>query len=250
MNCVETVSYSFLLNGEPRDLLHPGRGLRQGDSISRYLFLLCAEALSRLSWSPRNKTDCMELLAEEEECLELREILLSYAKASGQQINFEKSCVSFSRNVDLVWQLELADCLGVVRVDKHDKYLGLPTELSYSKDEAFRFLTEKIEKRTQGWRDKTLSVAGKEIMIKTVLQSIPNYVMKVFELPRHLCHAMHQLMAKFWWGDQGDVKKIHWLAWDRLCCPNNEGGLGFRNMVQFNHALLAKQARMEIDSET
>ncbi|KAM5577920.1 hypothetical protein ABKV19_008311, partial [Rosa sericea] len=57
---------------------------------------------------------------------------------------------------------ELASILRVTRVEKHDKYLGLPTEISYSKEEAFVFLNEKIRGRTQGWREKTLSMAAKQ----------------------------------------------------------------------------------------
>ncbi|KAL6131080.1 hypothetical protein ACLB2K_069458 [Fragaria x ananassa] len=93
-----------------------------------------------------------------------------------------------------------------------------------------------------GWKDKHLSAAGKEIIIKAVVQSIPTYVMSVFELPKHICHEMQRCMAEFWWGDWEQRRKIHWVAWDKLCVPKEEDGLGFRNMEAFNQALLAKQA--------
>ncbi|XP_040372958.1 uncharacterized mitochondrial protein AtMg00310-like [Rosa chinensis] len=156
-------------------------------------------------------------------------------------VNYQKSSIAFSKNVPRHEQNDLAGVLNVVRVDKHDKYLGLPIEISYSKTEAFNFLNERIKKRTRGWREKTLSAAGKEILIKAVAQSIPTYVMSCFEVPIHLCNEMHSLMAKFWWGSTEEDKKIHWLAWEKLCLPKAEGGLGFRNMHQFNLALLAKQ---------
>lgn len=92
--------------------------------------------------------------------------------------------VSFSKNVPLDQQLRLASILTVERVEKHDLYLGLPMEISYSKVEAFGSITEKVQKKIQGWREKCLSAAGKEVMIKAVLQSIPTYVMSCFELPK------------------------------------------------------------------
>ncbi|KAL6227352.1 hypothetical protein ACLB2K_001311 [Fragaria x ananassa] len=263
MDCVSTVSYSFILNGEPRGRLIPSRGLRQGDSISPYLFLLCAEGLSRMLTYAESRgfihgvvvasgapsinhlffadDSFVFMRAEEEECTRLKNILQAYEEASGQQVHFQKSAVSFSKNVDLDLQNRLAALFEVERVNKHKKYLGLPTEVSYSKTEAFAYIMDKTKEKMKGWKDRILSAAGKEIMIKTVVQSIPPYVMSIFELPKHICNELHRCMAGFWWGDSEKGKKIHWLAWEWLCASKEEGGLGFRNMELFNQALLAKQ---------
>ncbi|KAL6204988.1 hypothetical protein ACLB2K_022254 [Fragaria x ananassa] len=263
LRCVSTVSYSFLLNGSPRGLLHPGRGLRQGDALSPYLFLFCGEVFSKLLCmeEERGKLRGVEVCrgapsishllfaddsfifcrAETMDCVSLMGILKAYEMISGQQINLQKSAVSFSKNVVVEEQERLADLMGVRRVEKHDKYLGVPVEVSYSKEEAFGYLVERVKQRTQGWREKLLSAAGKEILIKAVIQAIPTYVMNCFELPKYLCDDMHKLMAQFWWGDKEGKAKIHWLSWDKLCRSKRKGGLGFKNMHDYNLALLAKQ---------
>ncbi|XP_050369122.1 uncharacterized mitochondrial protein AtMg00310-like [Argentina anserina] len=141
----------------------------------------------------------------------------------------------------MIEQLTLAATLGVEQVAKHSKYLGLPTEIRYLKSEAFSYISEKTRVKMKGWKDQMLSMVGKEVMIKSVVQTIPTYVMSVFEIPKPICQELHRVMAEFWWGDTDNGKKIHWMTWDRMCQSKEEGGLGFQNMELFNHALLAKQ---------
>jgi hypothetical protein len=93
------------------------------------------------------------------------------------------------------------------------------------------------------WRGRALSKAGKEIMIKSVLQAIPSYVMSLFIPPSSFVADIEKMINVFWWGDgNASSKSIHWLACERLTCPKDKGGLSFCNFGAFNMAMVAKQA--------
>ncbi|XP_061993843.1 uncharacterized protein LOC133711764 [Rosa rugosa] len=212
MSCVMSVRYAILINGKVSSDIIPTRD----DS----LFFGSAT---------------------ERECTNVRRILDIYARASGQQINFEKSSVVFSRNVSCDIQTKLSVILEVQCRDEHDKYLGLPLHVGKSKTAKFLYIKEKITKKLVGWKSKILSCAGKEVMIKAVAQSMPLYAMNCYLLPKSLCDDIHQLCASFFWGDTNYKKKIHWRSWERLCVTKQEGGMGFKNIYAYNLAMLAKQ---------
>ena len=94
----------------------------------------------------------------------------------------------------------------------------------------------------QGWQSKLLSQAGKEILIKAVGQAIPSYCMSAFLLPKSLKEELQNILNSFWWGLRANGKrKLNWFTWERLYLRTEEGGLGFRNLHDFNLAMLAKQ---------
>ena len=171
----------------------------------------------------------------------MKRILLQYQQASGQLVNLDKSEISFSRNTPTDRQNLLQGWMNVKAVENHSKYLGLPTFVGRSKRQVFDFIQERVWKKLKGWKETMLSQAGQEVLIKSVAQAIPTYIMGCFLIPQGLCDHIESLISRFWWGSKNGERKIHWVKWSKLCDKKVEGGMGFRNFRAFNLSILAKQ---------
>ncbi|XP_057811420.1 uncharacterized protein LOC131025639 [Salvia miltiorrhiza] len=263
MQCISTVEFSFVINCKVYGSLFASRGLRQGCPLSPFLFVLCAQGFSSLLKSYENQgllsgvimaRHCPSITnlffaddsliffkAEEEGARCLGTVLQKYAKASGQIINYEKSTISFSPNMRPPDTVLVTEILGISETTGHALYLGLPTFVPRQKKLHFDYLRDRVYKKLNGWDHKFFSAGGKQTFIKSVIQSIPTYAMACFRIPVGICADIEKACSQFWWGDSDKGKKMHWAKWERLCQPKSRGGLGFRQLIPFNQALLAKQ---------
>jgi len=168
-------------------------------------------------------------------------ILKTYEAAFGQENNLSKSEVFFSRNMSGAAQEDLSHIIGVRHVMGTGKYLGLPSMIGRDKRSIFSFIKDRIWRRINAWKGRALSKAGKEVMIKSMLQSIPSYIMSIYLLPNSVIDDIEKMINAFWWGGRSNNRRIKWMAWERVACPKEFGGMGFRNFKAFNLSMVAKQ---------
>lgn len=125
----------------------------------------------------------------------------------------------------------ICEFFGVVYTTNHGDYHGLPSIVGRNKYEIFSFIKEKAFRILHGWRHKLLARARKEILLKSIVQAIPFYVMRVFIIPHLLCVDLDRRMNSFWWGKTGEnIRGLRWHRWDKLTFHKAEGGLGFRKI--------------------
>uniref|UniRef100_A0A803P0S6 Reverse transcriptase domain-containing protein n=1 Tax=Cannabis sativa TaxID=3483 RepID=A0A803P0S6_CANSA len=260
---ISSVSFSVLLNGGPLRQFSPSRGLRQGDPLSPFLFIICSEVLSRLliqaegrglihgfKVSPRCPPISHLMYADDtflfckakaSEIDTIIQCLLTYGKWSGQLINSAKSSVVFSANTRDDIKDTILSTLGYRPMTLEDKFLGNPVFFSKSMSRDFNFVVEKVKNRLEGWRCKLLSQASRTTLIKSVVSATPLYPMSTFLLPLSLCSELDKLVRKFWW--IGCVDKSRYLAltsWDSICKPKEFGGLGIKKFFDLNLSLISK----------
>ena len=105
--------------------------------------------------------------------------------------------------------MDIQALFGARIMEDCETYLDLPMIGGKSKVDTFKGLQEKITKKVMGWKEKFISKAGREILIKSIAQAIPTYTVGIFKIPKALCDTLNSTLAKYWWGQTKNEKKIH-----------------------------------------
>jgi hypothetical protein len=264
MACVTTVRYSVKFNGTLLEAFSPSRGLRQGDPLSPFLFLFVADGLSALLQKEvesngiyplkvcRAAPGISHLLfaddtmlffkATEAQANRVKQVINEFEVSTGQLINPSKCSIMFSTACSEEIQQEIRSILCVEQQMFDAKYLGLPTPDGRMHKGRFQSLQSRLSKSLIEWGDSLQSQSAREVLIKSIAQAIPAYMMGVFKLPFSVCDDLSRLIRDYWWGVENGKRKTHWIGWPKLQRAKAQGGLGFRDMRIFNQALLARQA--------
>ena len=149
MHCIETPTMSILWNGRKLDSFRPTRGIRYGDAISPYIFVLCMERLGQIinqavlsgQWKPIQLSSTgphlshlflaydLILFAEAtaDQITKIMQCLNLFCSMSGQKVNTQKSVIFFSHAVDSNEADKIFAMSGIPCTINLGKYLGVPS---------------------------------------------------------------------------------------------------------------------------
>lgn len=174
------------------------------------------------------------------EAYELMRILNKFSKASSKRINLQKSSLVFSRKVPTFQKSQICQILNIPCWDSPRKYLRLTAHWGRSKKSTLAQIKEAALGKIEGQKEKLHNTAGKEVLIKVVIQATPSYAMAILKIPKGSCENLYPKVARFWWSKNGRDTGIYWRSRNLITKAKKDGRLRFKDFTYLNIALLAK----------
>eukprot|EP00253_Pinus_taeda_P010380 PITA_10380 len=260
-NLIYSPHFSILVNGSPSKTFNASRGIRQGDPLSPFLFILAAEGLGRfikqeravnrikglqiwgnnLPLTHQQFVDDIMLFGEPtvREVQHLRRILNMFTEASGLEINKDKSCIFIFNTMEQV-KTHLIRILGFKRGELPTKYLGNILDFTSKRMRNWQGVLDKLSNKVANWSFRVLNIVGRVVLAKSVLQAIPIYPLSIMAAPAGVCAKIREIIRKFIWSGSDQKKKWALVLWSQLTERKEKGGLGLRDPEVLNRVLGAK----------
>ncbi|KAJ1696333.1 hypothetical protein LUZ63_004845 [Rhynchospora breviuscula] len=184
----------------------------------------------------------MNRVAETEEIQELKATFEMFGDISGLQINPSKSKLWFTKGYDESAREVVKTEFQAEATKRDEKYLGAYLSPTGCAKQTAKMLLDRVWGKLTGWKCAMLSHAGRLVLIKSVLTSLPVYFMATERLPRGILKQISSLVAKFFWSKVDKTRYMTFIFWKSVCRPCGEGGQGVRNLQLFGDAIFLKNA--------
>ncbi|GJU07587.1 RNA-directed DNA polymerase, eukaryota [Tanacetum coccineum] len=258
--CLNSTMGSILVNGSPTPEFKFHKGLKQGDPLSPFLFILVMESLhlsfnnilnaglykgiqidDSLTLSHLFYADDAVFIGkwDKSNINVIVSVLNCFFLASGLKINLHKSKL-MGINIPQEDVFMAANSIGCTTLTALFNYLGVKVGVSSSRSCSWEDVLSKITARLSKWKLKTLSIGGRLTLLKSVLTSMPLYQMSVYKVPMGVLNRMESMRRNFFNGVDNNDRKITMIGWKKILASKKKGGLGVSSFFAINRALLFK----------
>ncbi|GJZ68508.1 RNA-directed DNA polymerase, eukaryota, reverse transcriptase zinc-binding domain protein [Tanacetum coccineum] len=258
--CLRSSRGSIIINGSPTEEFQFFKGLKQGDPLSPFLFILIMESLhlsfqsvvdvglfKGIHLSPLVNLSHMFYADDavfvgqwcDDNINTLVHVLECFFRASGLRINMSKSKI-MGVNVGDDKIKVAASKLGCLILNTPFTYLGTKVGGNMSRVQAWTEIIDKVKSRLSNWKLKSLSIGGRLTLLKSVLGSIPIFHMSIFKVPLTVLRSLESIRCQFFNGHELKSNKSSWVKWNSVLAAKEKGGLGVSSLFALNRALLMK----------
>jgi hypothetical protein len=243
---IKSSSNVILWNGNKTEAFTPQRGLRQGDPLSPYLFVLCMERLGAMiskhvregTWSPmqitKNGTKISHLFfaddvllfakAKVSQARVVSEVLERFCSMSGLKISLDKSKFCTSAGVCRRRRNDIAAVTQIHATDRFEKYLGFKMFYGRVRKQDFSEVYDRVTAKLAYWKSRLLNKPGRVVLANSVISSLPSYNMQINWLPQGICDDLDKTVRRFIWRRSGDTG-MHLVGWDKITQPRRLGAV-------------------------